>query len=943
MDSIEDGRSSSKRGQTRLIREHPFVAAIFGLLHAMTHGNEIPVTMGCALSVLEDLQLFSFALRPNMGYGKMPSWFPLIFNPMSAKPDDDIRFAALFYIAFVVTIFTAGLTLVVGFSMKGSQIRVVWPLQILRIMTTLLATVLFIPLLEIFLHGLACMDTSNHTVLLVSSPSSCFTSKYLPEFILSIISLLYLSVQGVVISLIFFRIDPMGKDPHAKTTGRIDALYSCLRMLLSVCATIAADDPAAVLTAIIISSTIMLYLTCRYQPYFKGVINDARAGMCFGSLICGITSAIVHNHPEWTDSAAPFGFVCSLVLPGIAIGFALSRKSRERTAARVYAQLKAAMKSEGPRGRDGTLSRKTNLKRKGSLLQTNTVVGSNDVDLESSQMEPIDNIVKKHEPKAIKLFASSYDVELSLRFLQHNADTSAKKLATILLRRGAEQFPGSPNVHLMQAHYISYFELGPSSEIWDCLVAAKAAKPHVDTRFCIFMEEMSLEQERRKEDLVASSMGVARYAEVNALEEEAERYHVETLIAIKKLWQFLRNEKDKFACLPYLLEHMQEKRLKALSRYENLVAKFPNSKKILQSYASFLLRATDDPEKCKKLLAQLQELEKEEARSAAAAAANAGLARNTPTKTYSSMPSMPTVPSMVMESNSAVQFNIANDDDEIQVGEDAAGASRRFKFSEPSRDSTKSRPGGKSVTTMPHPEVSLGESSKKAPPAPRSVTGLSSGGSQRERNQRYLKDAIAKGLKNPIDTFNITASALICLIFILIVGGFGFCLSVYSQILSALPLAYDRARPRIFSSRFTMYARQIRNLGRGVAPVGNPATEFNTTMNLITSMLGRTWEPVCMALLEAERLGDPLDIVIRDRNAGGDHMEAYSTFTLGRSITNHVNDITALDITNSQYSLAPLWFIDNMNTMATAYTQVASDATATFMTSITGSINGMSK
>ncbi|TPX54733.1 hypothetical protein PhCBS80983_g05796 [Powellomyces hirtus] len=925
MTAFSDEDNGPRGVRPKLIREHPFVAATFGLLHAMTHGNHIPVTLAIAICVIEDIQLFSFAMQPSMGYAKMPSWFPLIFNPMSAKPHSDSAFAVLFYIAFVVTSFTAGLTLVVGLSMKGPQIRVVWPLQILRVMTTLLSTVLFIPLMEIFLHALSCYDTETERSLLAHSPSECLNKKYLPQFILSIFSLIYLALQGLAMSLVFFKIDPIGKDPHARTTGRIDAIYSCLRILLCVSLTVLENTPAAVITVIIISSAIMLYLTCRYQPYFKGMINDLRGGMCFGSLICGITSAVVYGSTP-TNSVVPLAVVCALVLPGFAIGVMLSRAFRKVITARVYARLKAVIKVEEHEviaGKSSSNIRRSKHDRSGSVLKSKVVFDTEKLDLESSNVNDIDSVVKKHDVKPTKVFVSTYDVELSVRFLQHNCDMEARRLAAQLLQRGVEQFPNASNAHLMRAHYTAYYELGPPGEVWECLVSAKKSKPLVDTRFFIFMEEMSLDQEKRREDLVASSMGIAKFAEVNALEEEAERYHLETLIAIKRLWQFLRTDKDSAPCLPYLLEKMEEKRSKAMSRYEDLIRKFPNSQRILRAYISFLLRATDDLDTSKKIHS---ELEKEEARSVALAAASA------PTSDVSQI-SAPSECRLSWESTN-------DEEDDIKVGEDAAAANRRSQVERPLgiRPSSIRR---KSVTLalgsdLPiKPDYEFPEEGKRGP---RSV---SSQGSQKDRYMRYLRDAIGKGLKAPIDHFNIIASIALFMILVLVIGGFVFCLTVYNKITTELPVAYDRARLRVTSLRFGIFARRLKTLSQGRLPVQQPQVVFNATLANAIYQLEKTWTPIAIDILMRERTGDPLNIIIRNHYDGYDKLQAYSTFTLGRLITDHAKTFTDLTLSNAYQSRSIQWFVDNLYPISSAYESIAAEATTKFVDNISGSMNCM--
>ncbi|KAJ3164741.1 hypothetical protein HDU88_005177 [Geranomyces variabilis] len=448
-------------------------------------------------------------------------------------------------------------------------------------------------------------------------------------------------------------------------------------------------------------------------------------------------------------------------------------------------------------------------------------VEGNSPDRLDGGLPDIDLVVTQKDPKEILVFASSCDVELSLRFLQRNTNKDAKRLASQLLRRGAEQFPDNAMVWLMMAYYTSQYDLGSSADVLDCISKAKMSRPAADTRFFIFTEEMSVDQDRRMDDLVASSMGIARFSEVNTLEEEAEQFHLETLIAIKRLWSFLRVDKDKIGCVPFLLQQVEEKRAEAVARYSRLVRKFPNSKKILQSYVTFLLKATQDEEAAKKLLLHVQQLEKDELRSNSMAAANSRLRHSTTGVIRHDNAAADSTSQHSESQNVGVSW-----DDDIEVGEEASTIRRPFPSVVSTRvldvDVESQEPAQKipkSVTmdmrlllTEPTPEQpnstgkadSLPAATSHFPErrAPRSVHSNQS--SFKDRNARFLKDVIAKRMKAPIDAFVKSISAALCITLALIVIGFALGLVAYRDIVTDLPIAYDQTRPRVTGSRFAV-------------------------------------------------------------------------------------------------------------------------------------------
>ncbi|KAJ3023244.1 hypothetical protein HKX48_003848 [Thoreauomyces humboldtii] len=269
----------------------------------------------------------------------MPSWMPLVFNIFSARPHNQGGFAALFYIAFSITFMAAALTIIVGTSMKGAQMKVIWPLQALRLLTTLISTILLIPIVEIFVNAIACYDYDSEAALITTHVSSCFTATYIPPFVLGIVGVLYLTLEAPTVSTVFFTINPGNKDPHAKTTGRIDALYNLLRISLSVFLGLGESRPQILLVAIILASASMIFCMSRYQPFFVGTMNDVRCGIFCASLGAGIQSAVVYAAPA-TASPAPFIVLCLLLVPEFAAGFLLCRRARFLIGQGVYARLK---------------------------------------------------------------------------------------------------------------------------------------------------------------------------------------------------------------------------------------------------------------------------------------------------------------------------------------------------------------------------------------------------------------------------------------------------------------------------------------------------------------------------------------------------------------------------------------------------------------------------
>ncbi|KNC98932.1 uncharacterized protein SPPG_09324 [Spizellomyces punctatus DAOM BR117] len=197
-------------------------------------------------------------------------------------------------------------------------------------------------MMEIFMHAFACYESTTNDALLVSNSTQCFHKDFLPTFILSIPGILYLVLQVPITSLVFFPINPRGDDLHAKTTGRIDAIYQLFRIVLVVCIEIAEDSPAVVLAVLAICCFTIFYMTARQQPFFSKHMNDLRCGILFASFCSSIHTGVVYGMGG-TDNVSAFVIICVLLVPEFACGFAMSFYARSWIANGVIQKLQGCI------------------------------------------------------------------------------------------------------------------------------------------------------------------------------------------------------------------------------------------------------------------------------------------------------------------------------------------------------------------------------------------------------------------------------------------------------------------------------------------------------------------------------------------------------------------------------------------------------------------------
>ncbi|KAJ3027817.1 hypothetical protein HDV00_010842 [Rhizophlyctis rosea] len=600
-------------------------AAQFSLLYAVTQGNHLSNTASVILLVTEDIQLLAFAFDPFYGFSGMPTWMPYLFNPLSYQPKSKNSFIALFYVGFSITVIAMLLLGLVCSKFQGGTMRNGNTIHIG--VGIALASASHESGNDCTFHAASgavraafmCRGfDSDHTLYLLSDPTQCISTLYL--MVPAAVGRLYLAVQDPLITLVYFTINPSGHEADSKTTGRVDVIYTICRLALAITHELRVDNPTSQSVVLIATCAIVTYLAIRYQPFCKAQMNDIRAGIFVAGLISAIQSAACRGVGGY-DGIAGFVILCAALVPGFAAGYFTSMGYRRWAVQGVYRRLK------DPKS---VASKKTSLKESIAnisawkpTLKSAPYDGDrndlNDGDLPSDAsndeenpagndgeldvaevLADVDKIVNARPVEPVKIFLDEWHIEMSCRYLQQNDSPKALHLANKLFEEGARQFPKSAHLILMKAYYIQDFGFQRISNVEHDLRHIKSLHPAFDTRFFMFFKERTLEQKLRQEDLLASHLNVTGFAEVLAMETNARKWHLATLLAWKSFWDYLKSHAASVECMPYLIEMAATNQEMAEKYYSQMVAKYP---------------IANDVEHAQRLLDRAEDIENEESRA----------------------------------------------------------------------------------------------------------------------------------------------------------------------------------------------------------------------------------------------------------------------------------------------------------------------------------------
>ncbi|KAJ3361950.1 hypothetical protein GGF32_006827 [Allomyces javanicus] len=197
--------------------------ALFSVAYITVRDNELPEYLCWLLLIVEDLQLLSFPFAARHD-PTLPWVVGVVLEPMRLLHSYN-DFAVVNIIALLMLATTICLALYVGVLVVRAGKVPIPALRLLRILFSLQMTALSIPIAQVLIGGLTCLQGE-----MAQRAVACFSGGHFPLFIADILGLLCFVPLVVVGSLLFLDTQPSSTNPDAKAHGRIDCAAVLLRL-----------------------------------------------------------------------------------------------------------------------------------------------------------------------------------------------------------------------------------------------------------------------------------------------------------------------------------------------------------------------------------------------------------------------------------------------------------------------------------------------------------------------------------------------------------------------------------------------------------------------------------------------------------------------------------------------------------------------------------------
>ena len=460
--------------------------------------------------------------------------------------------------------------------------KVLWPLQLFRILTVLFSSLLLTPILEALAQPLICSGKYVYGF----DGIQCSDSLRYALYAASAVGALLIMSFSSLMSLMYYQ--PSPKSRVGKASGHVDFIYGWARLVM-VLVTVLVGDNTASSVIITVITLILAVLQLFSQSYYDPLLNKIRFAMFFSAFaVCAVSIGGAAADVRSKDAAGTIPYVIAKLAIGflaIPAGYYLNGMYMKYCSDAIFSKLQDELNYRKNDRLGNAKIRKSQLE----LIYQNV----NEVVLTQA---------KDHE---VTVYPSSSWAEVVIRFIRDSyLNDKAVTLATDMFDVAFEQFPKSAHLHLMYLEYSREFL--PQVSIYKnkhIQFLNRRCTLSLAQKFHLYQYQQTEKSSGSKKGGVGGSddeLNFVSMVEYQSLENNVRKSHVGALQEIREFWQGIRNQKSK----EELSVHLQR-----ISAYVNitkdlyavLLKRFPNSSQVMNLYARFTAVVLSDRDYAKEL------------------------------------------------------------------------------------------------------------------------------------------------------------------------------------------------------------------------------------------------------------------------------------------------------------------------------------------------------
>ncbi|KAG2449443.1 hypothetical protein HYH02_005590 [Chlamydomonas schloesseri] len=566
--------------------------AVFGVLYTLSKekvdGSRIVATLKMVLDFLQQLVVL---LSP--GYG----WYPWVEEWTSKMTwlweglsylDFQSKLSTMNYGVYMAFMYAIGALLAislclcayVGYCFKRHKFTQVWPVWALRVVVSVFFQTFYVSAMGIFLnvincHWLAPAGSEHRRGYMDLYPDTyCLGFPAIVNLILAIILVIVFSTVVFVTTAADFELSPLAEGLLAAAHPHVELInLGAKTVFLLASAILVVDIPK--LQALIFAAAmgVQFYTTVRWVPALTGWVNHLRAGFNLALTWVSIMMVVLKFNPASSDkplshAAYDITFIALVGIPGFCIG-----------------------------GLAVCWLRLTLFTRKALAAYRKAASDA--------------------KPKDTYAFLDIYEVEMASRVCRTpgresgTQDEASVKLAERILKAGITLFPISAFAHILYSNLLievqTLYQAGQSQ-----LMAAKKQSPGYVEKFAIFVREQQHMQRAHTSTTGESAVDLVSYVEFQRNYRLLARATQRALTTQQAFWRLLLHSQVHFRHLTRAFNNIEEAQDNATKTYRMVLDRYPNSVKLLRSYARFQEEVMNNPWRASQIYEKADKLEEQQ-------------------------------------------------------------------------------------------------------------------------------------------------------------------------------------------------------------------------------------------------------------------------------------------------------------------------------------------
>ncbi|KAI8811000.1 hypothetical protein BJ742DRAFT_867507 [Cladochytrium replicatum] len=307
---------------------------LFGVLFICNKNSEHHPVLAWLEMLIDHFQDLSFCLLfRTTPWQYEVGWFQSILRIVN--PEHLIKDEATLTTVFLVALASLAAVLLnafwVGYMFSRNNFRFMWTLRLLRATLGLFATILYIPILSVFLRIISACGVDEEAADLISF-KQCWSDFYLVRSVgVTLVTIVFILVVTCV-TLTFFEPDPKKKSVLSRAHSRVELLYlgcrSVLTALFVFLTHVVHDRPetAWILVAACLCTSLVLFFSyLMYLPYYHFEYNCARAMLMANFVWASLCMLFTSVRPE-SDVGIIF-LIMSPVVMGLSVSITKARRN----------------------------------------------------------------------------------------------------------------------------------------------------------------------------------------------------------------------------------------------------------------------------------------------------------------------------------------------------------------------------------------------------------------------------------------------------------------------------------------------------------------------------------------------------------------------------------------------------------------------------------------